>query len=298
MVNKIVWGCNPTFQYEAAWIRSLIDATELAESNLSSCDCLFLVESGLIRLNKSISSEALINHDNIRHHRLHDVLALPCSNKIIIHLSDEEGFDGDSFYSLLPPDIKIFRNFNHTRFDSNTSICNFPIGPRDVFLQIAPESVLPASSRKFPWSFMGTVWKSGSRFEATSYFLKFMPNGFYLSTSGFGQGIPLLDYRDVLLQSTFSLAPEGDRHLDTFRLWESLSCGCIPLIVDHLDQSCGLLGTSHPLPVFNTWLEASSFAQTLLAMPSQLDELQGLVFDWWTQLRYSLYQSFIFSDYL
>ena len=75
---------------------------------------------------------------------------------------------------------------------------------------------------------MGTVWKSSSRFEASSYFLRHMPHGFYYSSSGFGQGLPLPQYRNVLLDSIFSLAPEGDRHLDTFRLWESLCCGCIP----------------------------------------------------------------------
>ena len=48
-------------------------------------------------------------------------------------------------------------------------------------------------------------------------------------------------YRKHLLSSCFALAPEGDRHLDTFRLWESLACGCIPLIVDHNETANHLL---------------------------------------------------------
>ena len=119
-----------------------------------------------------------------------------------------------------------------------------------------------------------------------------MPHGFYYSSSGFGQGLPLPQYRNVLLDSIFSLAPEGDRHLDTFRLWESLCCGCIPLLVDFSGQALGLLGTPHPLPVFHNWKEASSFAMSLLTSPSQLDDLQLIVFDWWNQKRSTLSHSF------
>ena len=58
MVNKIVWGCDPSLQYESAWIRSLTNASESHDINPSPYDSLILVESGL-RLNKNIQPEIL-----------------------------------------------------------------------------------------------------------------------------------------------------------------------------------------------------------------------------------------------
>lgn len=34
------------------------------------------------------------------------------------------------------------------------------------------------------------------------------------------------------MQSAFAFCPEGDRHLDIFRLYESLQAGSIPVLVD------------------------------------------------------------------
>ena len=162
MVNKIVWGCDPSLQYESAWIRSLTNASESHDINPSLYDSLILVESGLLRLNKNIQPETLDYSDGVRKERLSYFVSSNFPKKTLIHLSDEEGLDGDSGYNQLSPHIRIFRNFNHTRFDSNSCIYNFPIGPRDVFLDIPFDSIKTSSIRRYPWSFMGTVWKSSS----------------------------------------------------------------------------------------------------------------------------------------
>ena len=162
---------------------------------------------------------------------------------LIFHLSDEEGYDGDWFYPNLSPNVFVWRNFPHKRFESNPRIKSFPIGPRNIFITPYHDSFhIPASQRKFPWGFMGTLWRSGSRTLAVSKFLRDLPDGIFYGGKRFGTGLPLPIYRKHLLSSCFALAPEGDRHLDTFRLWESLACGCIPLIVDHNETANHLLG--------------------------------------------------------
>ena len=84
---------------------------------------------------------------------------------------------------------------------------------------------------------------------------------------------PLTQYRSIQLDSSFSLT-EGDRHLDTFRLWESLSCGCIPLVNDHLNSASLLLPNGHPIPVFQSWDSALLYAKDLLRDPKRLDHTQ------------------------
>ena len=128
---------------------------------------------------------------------------------------------------------------------------------------------------------MGTIWTSGSRFEAVSRFLVSQPQGYHLASRGFGSGLPLKKYKQVLCSSIFSLAPEGDRHLDTFRLWESLSCGCIPLVVDYKKTASKLLPPAFPVPIFKDWSAAVSFASEYLPESKKLLTLQSLTYSAW-----------------
>ena len=193
----------------------------------------------------------------------------------MVHLSDEEGLDGDDLYAQLPATCQIWRNFPHPRFRSDSRVSSFPIGPRDLFLgKDDLMAGIPSSKRPFPWAFMGTLWASGSRTVAVSHFLRSLPQGFFYGGKSFGMGLPLLQYRYRLMQSVFALAPEGDRHLDTFRLWESLCCGCIPLVVDHDSSAEALLGSASSscnnagLP----WLSPAAATDT-----SSLNHLQACI---------------------
>ena len=205
----------------------------------------------------------------------------------MIHISDEEGLDGDQLYPMLPHGTCIWRNFPYPRFDLvDRRIRSFPIGPRREFL--GPQPHLLSSSRRFPWAFMGTLWRSGQRLLATSLFLHALPQGVFFGGKHFGQGIPLTEYRNCLLHSVFALCPEGDRHFDTFRLFESLQMGCLPLVVERQGQASQVLGPDFPLPIFSDWPSALVFVQSNLAKPLALDQMQVQVQAWWQRRKFSL----------
>ena len=210
MPSALVWGCNPSYQYETSWIKFLLSDLYLSEfdahknfdliSSLSNYDHIFLVESGINRLRKDITHRELALLDEQRQLRLN----LSKSFRLtLIHISDEEGKDGDSFYDSLPQSTHIFRNFYHQRFSKlPLPINNFPIGPRDLFLPLlSSSSSIFSSPRDFPWSFMGTIWSSGSRNLSVSTFLHSLPHGFFHGSLSFGQGLPLPEYRSILLNS-------------------------------------------------------------------------------------------------
>lgn len=290
---QVFWGCDPTRQYEYAWLLHLFKDSIVShhyvhetdfDSSLIRDDCVpVLVESGLLCLQSNPSSQQLELLDQQRVIRLRKLQGN--SKLIIIHLSDEEGNDALRWYSYLQPKTIVWRNFYHdflVKYD--LQLTHFPIGPRDPFLdkdlsQLVPS---PSSSRTYPWCFMGTLWSSGSRLSAVSHFLRKLPDGFYFGGSHFGHGIPLDQYRLKLMNSKFALAPEGDRHLDTFRLWESLSSGTIPLVVDHNSKASHLLTDSFPVPIFKTWPEAVDFVYPYLTNDIALDQLQSQVFNWWS----------------
>ena len=77
---------------------------------------------------------------------------------MLMHLSDEEGLDGDVLYPQLPDGTTVWRNFSYPRFDKQQRVLirNFPIGPRREFLECGSWPL--ASQRSFPWAFMGTLW--------------------------------------------------------------------------------------------------------------------------------------------
>ena len=188
MPSHLVWGCHPNLQYESNWIRFLLQPlyeSELFIFHSSEClssipcsDHIYLIESGLTRLRKSITTHELKIHDSRRLERLNQLKHYPLT---LIHLSDEEGFDADSFYPDLSPHISIFRNFYHQRFaQMSNEINTFPIGPRDIFLPLPTIlNSFTCNHRSIPWSFMGTLWTSGQRNLAVSSFLRNIPNGFF-----------------------------------------------------------------------------------------------------------------------
>lgn len=301
---RLVWGCDSALQYESDWIRfllgtSLIDECSFLDRNFNpqpkkSGFITVLVETGLLRLERNPSPSRISLLIAERHKRVQILSSF--SPLVIIHLSDEEGFDADMWYPMLPEGTLIWRNFYHPRLLShNLKINYFPIGPRSLFLQYVQDSVAlsMSSHRSFPWTFMGTLWSSGSRFLAVSRFLYSLPNGFYFGGQHFGQGLPLDQYRLVLCNSSFSLAPEGDRHLDTFRLWESLCCGSIPLIVEHNDTSRFLLPADFPIPIFSSWSDSVDYVLTMLAKPVELNFRQALLDNWWSNYIQSLRNDFL-----
>ena len=302
---QLVWGCNPKRQLEQGWLKALLAPSRQllwpqnggtrAFPALDRATPTVLVESGVLRLERNPGPARLKRQAQQRQQRLAHLHA--SGPFTLIHLSDEEGLDGDGLYPMLPSSSVIWRNFPYPRFQQRLGLHVFPIGPRAEFLDPAlrDPAANPASRRSFPWAFMGTLWASGSRTFAASLFLRALPQGCFYGGTRFGQGLPLLHYRRQLLQSAFALCPEGDRHLDTFRLYESLQAGCIPVLVDKRSMALPMLGSNPPFPLFSTWPEALNWVQGLLTHPQQLDVTQTAVRLWWQtrcgELRRSMRQT-------
>ena len=299
MEFDLIWGCDPGRQYETHWIKHLLGPSNIQDvcawnkhlniQELNARHFPILVESGILHLERSPSSDHL---SDVLLSRIERISLLQSLGHFgVIHISDEEGNDALTWYDYLPKSTSIWRNFSiPTLANCYPLVKSFPIGPRQLFIDSCAnfESFKPASQRNYPWAFMGTLWPSGSRLLASSLFLRSLPTGCFYSGPSFGMGLPLATYRQNLFDSIFALSPEGDRHLDTFRLWEILSCGSIPLVVDFQDCGHVLLPCSYPVPIFSSWSEALNYAQCLLDDSNALDNLQSRVYGWWLDYQASL----------
>ena len=287
----VVWGAHPAYQYERDWLLHLLRPRfvqelewhqRLAPFVLPPGGRVVLVESARHLMEAEISAldvESIEQRRSERLQRLHDVQQL-----LIWHISDEQGLDGDRWYPTLPADCTLLREFPYRRFERFEQVGNLPLGPTRSALINLPW--LPASRRRYPWCFMGTLWPGTTRHQAVECFFSAIPNGFARGSGGFGTGLTGDDYAGVLHQSQFSLCPEGNRHFETFRFYESLELGAIPLGLLTPEQLGSLFSGPWPLPYFRSWEQATGFACDLVADPQALDALQLQMRCWWEQERH------------
>ena len=110
--------------------------------------------------------------------------------------------------------------------------------PLGTFRDISPTIVKPLSERKYDFSFVGQIPDTGTRdcfkrhldemaekSESSGKF-KF----FVKYTDGFSQGLAAEEYADILTESRVSLCPQGAHSDETFRFFESILMGAVPLV--------------------------------------------------------------------
>lgn len=101
-------------------------------------------------------------------------------------------------------------------------------------------------------------------------------------------GLVVGEYRALLASSHFTFCPEGV-HVESYRLWEALEVGSIPI------TSCdsyfeGLLGHGHPLPCVHDW--------NWQMLHATMQEIQRdphyacKVTEWYAKYRHSLAAAF------
>jgi len=192
----------------------------------------------------------------------------------LLHLSDEWYSQDYRYYSGFD---FVLRNHFSKRLQ-RPGILQIPLGlPR---LTSAPQPIAPTAARRYVWSFCGN--RVASRFEMLSVFSGLDPA--YVLPQG--QRIPPSEFRDVLLQSQFVPCPMGNVMLETWRTYEALEAGCIPLLERRatMDYYRNLLG-DHPIPTFSSWTEARRFVCRQLQAPDSLDGRQSEILQWWNAAK-------------
>lgn len=192
----------------------------------------------------------------------------------LIHLSDEWYAQDYRHYSGF--DFVLRNHFSRSL--AKPGILQFPLGLPRVTRE--PRPVAPSKSRRYTWSFCGN--RIASRFEMLSVFDGLGPA--YVLPQG--KRIPRPDFQDVLMQSKFLPCPMGNVMLETWRTYEALEAGCIPLLERRptMDYYRNLLG-DHPIPTFSSWKEARRFVCRQLQTPADLDRRQEQLLEWWREAK-------------
>ena len=212
----------------------------------------------------------------------------------LIHLSDEwfgGGYDVYRYFDF------VIRTHHAAIFEKNPGIFVIPLGwPGKT---TGDAAIAKSSERRNRWSFMGNL--IATRHEMVKSFSSWRPNACHVfgAKGNASRRLPKAEFDSLLASSTFCPAPMGNVMAETWRFYEALLAGSIPIVERRLtiDYYRNLFG-NHPIPTFRNWRQALKFAQRSMKDPSVIDSLQAQVLDWWKNYEQELscrFRSFVVS---
>ena len=212
------------------------------------------------------------------------------SNKVkkiyLIHLGDEGGTEKrDLVYSLCE---HVWRTFCFPNLKDNKDITCIPIG----YKSSVPQIKLKINDRKYTWNFMGTTHGS-SRYDLLDKHKELKPHFTNLTGNFAGKNsLSTSEYYDILNKSIFTLVPHGYFHPETYRLYESLECGSIPIVENPHNFFENFL-PNNPFPKINNWEESFDLIKNLIKKKDELNDLSNKVNSWWATHKKILKTEFI-----
>jgi len=117
-------------------------------------------------------------------------------------------------------------------------------------------------ARDYVWSFAGQVQHEFRRECVRQAQALTRPGHLFVSNKGFASGYPYQEYVDILLRSQTVLCPAGSDSPDSFRVYEALEAGALPICDRRMptwskeqDYWQFLWGEQPPYPVVDHWSE-------------------------------------------
>lgn len=164
----------------------------------------------------------------------------------------------------------------------------------DRYLPIGYPAIIKQQEhlKTMDWFFAGQA--TNDRRIACIEQLDKMEGGELLATNGFNQGMPHDEYIEKLFASKVAPCPGGPSTPDTFRVYESLEAGCVPIV----DMACGA-GTYFgnywekvfgkvPFPLVSEWSALPEVMQEVLDNYEDYQEATSL---WWAEYKEGLYKN-------
>ena len=256
--------------YSDKWIYEILNKIKFeviqSERDLKNEDILIIVDSSIEEKEE-----------------LYTKLELICSRMFLIHLGDESGAYGSSL--IYNKFNYVWRAFCSNRYFNNKKVSCLPIGYKSGTL-FKKEIV----ERKYKWAFLGTPHKS-SRHDLLFQLSDIEPSFFHKTKKFNEKIIEVSEMSEILTSTKFIPCPNGFFHPETYRLYEALECGCIP-IVENAYKYYDRLFPNNPFIKVDRWIEAKPVIRGWGddQIKQKLEECRT----WWSQYKNQL-QEFIIN---
>jgi hypothetical protein len=209
-----------------------------------------------------------------------NILAEQKKPVVLIHLSDETVNDPLSIYEH--PAVKlIIRNYVRKDVPSNDKVITIPLGY--VRNRSLKGKFKKLSERTLAWSFAGSVDKP-NRIEMLQTLATVEPNSMKLLPT-WKHPLPeeADEYMKTLEDTRFVPCPKGQNY-ETYRLYEALEAGCIPICIGDAnnEHECynKLIGDNAIL-ISKDWSSVKSMIQQISNNPEALNQIQENLTKYW-----------------
>ncbi len=200
----------------------------------------------------------------------------------LIHLSDEFYTHDTSVYAS-PHCEKVYRNYWHPSHDT-AKVVHFPLGYKMGMFDHIDRSIglqTPVDKRKYIWSFIGDPHKS-NRLQLLYNIKDFVHHAYFTQGWMHPASITATEMTQILHDTIFVPCITGNASADTFRLYEAIECGCIPIVSDK-NYFNGLFGVS-PIIFVDDWNNLKDCIQRLLDNDN-LEQLRQDIINWYREYK-------------
>ena len=246
-------------------------------------DILKKIQYSVITSEKSLEKDdilIIVDSSVEEKSELYNKLNLICSKIFLFHLGDEFGFrDLSSIYNNCN---YIWRPFCSSMYFKNIKVKCIPIGYKSGVLN------QKKNNRKYKWAFTGTPHKS-SRHDLLYQFSDIKPFFCHKTEKFDTKIISVNEMNDVLSSTEFIPCPSGFFHPETYRLYEALECGCIP-IVENAYKYYDRLFPNNPFIKVDKWIDAKPAMQGWSS--EQISKKKKECETWWREEK-NMIQDFI-----
>lgn len=213
-------------------------------------------------------------------YRLREYLSKTQKALVILMSDEDSAFD---YEFCVAPHVKFWTQYHYRNKERIKK--RIPLGVPSRFKDYKVKSL----DRKYSVSFVGQV-QNEHRQQCVEV-IKQIPNSFIHIASGFGgvDGLEYQDYLDILCQSEVVVCPSGSMCTDSFRVYEAIECGALPIADansprDYID--------------FNYWKECNFNVPSLqswktlpdLLNPMYIKEQSEITQNWWSHYKQILKQ--------
>lgn len=150
---------------------------------------------------------------------------------------------------------------------------------------------LNPSKREKDWFFAGQV-RDHVRRQLCVKYLKEIPNGDLVETDGFAKGLSHEEYYQRMVNSKIAICQSGAKVPDTFRLYEALEAGCIPIVDEVSVDICDFEGyftylfdEDVPFPVLRNY---ETLSEQIKENLENWKEKSNKIFAWWQNYKRNL----------
>jgi len=209
-----------------------------------------------------------------------------CPNMGLYHMGDESGSQNTAFYGRVN---YVFRNYYFHKFKDQPNTHYVALGTKSGFGTIPSSSLMPADRRRTLCNFIGSL--RSNRAEMVQV-VRDNNLDCYMSANlvwGSRDGLPPLNYRQILADSVFTLTPWGNNP-ESLRIYEALEAGSIPIYQKHENDFVEFALGPNPIPTLNSWKEMPELIKSLMEDKPKLLKLQGDLIAWWRQYKIRLQQ--------